>query len=79
MYTTNTLQSGSKAIATNSFLPINFTFLVIKSIFLLIWDLYYKFQAQKSTLALLINRKNILKTTSGLILANKKLSLKNFT
>ncbi len=29
--------------------------------------------------ALLIARKNILKTISGLILANKKLFLKNFT
>ncbi len=50
-----------------------------RSTFLIVQDLYYKSWAWKLISALLIVRKKIPSITSGLILANRKLSSKNLS
>lgn len=56
---------------------ISSTFLVVRNTFLVVWNLYFKFQAWKLISILFMVRKYILKTISSLILANKKLFSKN--
>ena len=78
-YIRNILYSGSRAIAANFFFLISSTCLVAKSMSPVMYDLYYKFWAWKSTLILLIFKKDISSTTSQLTSANKKLFLKNLS
>ena len=77
--TTKFSLSGSSAAAANSFLPISLMRLVVGRLFLVVEVFYQSFQSKKSIFAPLKVKKGMLKTTSGLILATRKVSSKNFT
>ena len=77
--TTKVSLSGSSAAAANSFLPTSSTRLVVGRASSAVYVFHWSFRPEKSTSASLKVRKDIPKTTSGLILATKKVSSKNLT
>ena len=78
-YTIKVSLSGSSAAAANSFLSISSTRLIVGTASSAVYVFYWSSRPKKLTSIPLKVRKNISRTKSGLTLATRKVSSKNFT